>query len=125
MKIDVQDLKKRLEEERRKIEAELRDTSIRNPKDARDWEATYPEKMQAEKVEADDLDVGNSMEDYQERYDLNDVMEKRLNEVKDALKAIEEGTYGWCKMGGAPHEIEPERLDANPAAMTCIKHIEH
>lgn len=124
MKIDLNHFKKLLEEEKSKIEAELRDTSIRNPKDSRDYQAVYPEKNSPEKIEADDLDVADSMEEYQDRYSLNDVMEKRLNNVKDALKAIEEGTYGWCNVGGTAHEIEHERLVANPAATTCISHLE-
>jgi RNA polymerase-binding transcription factor DksA len=124
MKIDLNYFKKKLEEEKHKLEEELRTTSIRNPKDERDYQATYPEKNGPEKMEADDLDVAESMEEYQERYDLNDVLEKRLNNVKDALKAIEDNTYGWCNVGGTPHEIEEERLNANPAATTCINHIE-
>ena len=124
MKIDTNHFKKLLEEEKHKIESELRETSIRNPKDSRDYQAVYPEKSGPEKMEADDLDVADSMEEYQERYDLNDVLEKRLNNVKDALKAIEDNTYGWCKIGGTPHEIEHERLAANPAATTCIAHLE-
>lgn len=124
MKIDLNHFKKLLAEEKHKIESELREISIRNPKDGRDYQAVYPEKSGPEKMEADDLDVADSMEEYQERYDLNDVLEKRLNSVKDALKAIEDGTYGQCTIGGDPHDIEKERLEANPAATTCIGHIE-
>lgn len=123
-KIDLTYFKKKLEEEKHKLEEELRTTSIRNPKDERDYQAVYPEKTGPEKREADDLDVADSLEEYQERYDLNDVLEKRLNNVKDALKAIESGTYGKCKIGGTEHDIEEERLSANPAATTCISHLE-
>ena len=49
-------------------------------------------------------------------------LEIRYNEVKEALKRIEEGTYGICRVSG--EQIEPERLEANPAATTCIKHLE-
>ena len=98
--------------------------SIKNPKDSRDWQAIYPEGDLDEKIEADPIDAADKIEDYQERYDLNDVLEKRLNSVKDALKSIANGTYGKCKVGGKEHDIEPERLEANPAATTCINHIE-
>jgi len=121
--MDLQYFKNKLEAEREKIEEELRATSIRNPKDTRDWQAVYPEKDLDEKIEADPTDVADNIEGYQERYALNDVLEKRLNSVNDALKAIENGSYGKCKIGGEEHNIENERLKINPAATTCINHI--
>lgn len=124
MKIDLNHFKKLLEAEKNKLEDELKGTSIKNPKDNRDWQAVYPEMNQAEKIEADPLDTADNIEDYQERYDLNDVLEKRLNNVKDALKAIQNGTYGKCMVDGKEHNIEEERLNANPAATTCISHLE-
>ncbi len=45
-------------------------------------------------------------------------LEKRINNVKKALKKIAEGTYGICEKCRA--EIEKERLEANPAANLCI-----
>ena len=120
---DLNYFRKKLEEEKSKLEEELKETSIKNPKNSRDWQAVYPEKDLDEKFEADQTDVADNIEDYQERYALNDVLEKRLNSVKDALKAIDNGSYGKCEAGGEVHEIEHERLDANPAATTCINHI--
>lgn len=124
MIIDLNYFKKKLQTEKMKIEEELGATSIKNPKNSRDWQATYPERGMEETIEADPLDVAENIEDYQERYALNDVLEKRLNNVKDALNAIDSGTYGKCKIGGKSHDIEHERLDANSAATTCINHIE-
>ncbi len=124
MKIDLNYFKNKLEEEKSKLEEELKSTSIKNPKDSGDWQAVYPEKDLDSKIEADPLDTSDNIEEYQERYALNDVLEKRLNSIKDALKAIDSGSYGKCKIGGHEHEIEPERLEANSAALTCISHIE-
>lgn len=124
IKIDITQFKKKLKEEKQKLETELKETSIKNPKDSRDWQAVYPERDLDERMEADPADAGDKIEEYQERYDLNDVLEKRLNSVKDALKSIANGTYGKCKIGGKEHDIEPARLTANPAATTCIDHIE-
>lgn len=124
MDIDLDYFKNRLLEEKNKLEEELKETSIKNPKNSRDWQAVYPEKDLEENIEADPADVADNIEDYQERYALNDVLEKRLNSVKDALKAIDNGSYGKCRVGGKEHGIERERLDANAAAATCINHIE-
>ncbi len=124
MKIDLNYFRKKLEDEKKKLEDELKTTSIKNPKDSRDWQAVYPEKDLDEKIEPDFLDAAEEIEEYQERYSLNDVLEKRLNNVKDALKAVADGNYGKCTVDGTSHDIEPERLEANPAATTCIAHIE-
>lgn len=124
MNIDINYFRKKLEEEKEKIEEELGSIGLRNPKNSSDWQAVYPEKEQEEKIEADPLDVADNIEDYQERFALTDVLEKRLNNVKSALVVLEKGTYGICKIGGKDHPIEHERLDANPAATTCINHME-
>ncbi|MBI5139900.1 MAG: hypothetical protein HZA94_00390 [Candidatus Vogelbacteria bacterium] len=125
MKINTDEFKKKLETEKDKLEADLLGTSEDDPKRPENWEATYPERELGDaSIEADPADTAENLEGYGERYDLNDVMEKRLNAVKDALKRIEDGTYGVCTVDGKPHDIEEERLLANPAATTCITHIE-
>jgi RNA polymerase-binding transcription factor len=43
-----------------------------------------------------------------------------LQQIRDALHRIEDGTYGRCLVDGGP--IEPARLDAVPWAPYCIKH---
>lgn len=122
MTIDFLYFKKKLEEEKNKIERELSGMSMKNPENKNDWEAVYPEDT--EEREADPNDQADNIEDYEERYSLNDVLEKRLNEVKTALSKIEDNSYGKCKTGGDAHPIEETRLEANPAATTCIEHLD-
>jgi DnaK suppressor protein len=43
-----------------------------------------------------------------------------LQQVRDALRRIEDGTFGRCVVDGAP--IEPKRLDAMPWTPYCLKH---
>jgi DnaK suppressor protein len=43
-----------------------------------------------------------------------------LQQVRDALRRIEDGTYGRCLADGGP--IEAKRLDAVPWAAYCIRH---
>jgi DnaK suppressor protein len=43
-----------------------------------------------------------------------------LQQVQDALRRIDEGTYGKCLVDGGP--IEKKRLDAVPWAAYCLKH---
>ncbi len=43
---------------------------------------------------------------------------KLLNKIEEALKRIENGTYGICESCGC--EIEEKRLKARPVATLCI-----
>lgn len=43
-----------------------------------------------------------------------------LQQIRDALRRIENGTYGRCVVDGGP--IEAARLDAVPWAPYCLKH---
>lgn len=43
-----------------------------------------------------------------------------LSQVRDALKRIEDGTFGKCVVDGGP--IEEKRLKAVPWTPYCIKH---
>jgi DnaK suppressor protein len=43
-----------------------------------------------------------------------------LNQVRDALKRIDEGTFGTCVVDGKP--IEDARLQAVPWTPYCLKH---
>ncbi len=45
---------------------------------------------------------------------------KELNEIDDALKRIEDGTYGICEGTGKP--IPKKRLEAFPAARYCVEY---
>lgn len=116
--IDTSVYKNRLEEELRGITEELKELGIHNPQVKEDWIAT-PEDVDEE--EADPNLVADRTEDWDERNAELSTLETRYNNIELALKKISDGTYGICEIDG--HEIEKERLDANPAARTCKAHI--
>jgi len=43
-----------------------------------------------------------------------------LQQVRSALRRIDEGTFGQCAVDGSP--IEAKRLDVVPWAQYCLKH---
>jgi len=45
-----------------------------------------------------------------------------LQQVRDALRRIDDGTFGNCVVDGGP--IEPKRLEAVPWTPYCLKHQE-
>ncbi|HRJ44076.1 MAG: TraR/DksA C4-type zinc finger protein [Caldilineaceae bacterium] len=46
------------------------------------------------------------------------VLERRIQDIEHALRAIEKGQYGICERCGNP--IEPERLEVKPDAILCL-----
>lgn len=55
-----------------------------------------------------------------EDFEEADVRATTLNQVRDALRRIEQGTFGTCVVDGGP--IEEKRLHAIPWTPYCLKH---
>jgi DnaK suppressor protein len=63
-----------------------------------------------------------SVDTEQKEFQLRDVAadSKVLAEVRDALRRIDNGTFGACVVDGKP--IEVKRLEAIPWTPYCLKH---
>lgn len=118
--IHTDTFKQRLEDEKKLLVTELSGLGIMNPEN-NDWEAV-PVPANDENDTSDENDNADRFEEYQERSATLSILKERLQDVQVALKKIEAGTYGVCEISG--EAIDPERLGANPAARTCIKHME-
>lgn len=117
--IDTNKYKKIIEEELKKVEGELSTVAQKNPGVKNDWQAVAPE-MDVADDESDPNDNADKIEEFETNSAITKQLEIRYNELKDALKRISDGTYGKC--GVCNEEIPEARLQANPAATTCIKH---
>jgi RNA polymerase-binding transcription factor DksA len=113
----IDHFKKKLEEERMQLEAGLSRIAKQNPENPEDWEPTSP-KMNV--MVSDKSELADTFEELEGQAQIEVRLEQRLNEVKAALKRMEEGRYGKCEVDGK--EISEKRLETNPAARTCIKH---
>ena len=118
MKLDTNHFKEALTKEVEVLESELKTVGRKNPDNKSDWEAVEGDVVTDT---AEDGDVAEGIEEYENNSAVLEQLEIRLREVKDALTKIEEGKYGICEKGG--EEIEQDRLEANPAAKTCKKHM--
>ena len=118
MAIDIGVMKERLLAEKEELVSELSKIGRVNPDNPNDWEPTPPEDQD---TGADENVRADNVEEYEERTAILKNLEIRYNNVLRALKKIEEGTYGICEISGG--QIEEERLMANPAARTCMKHM--
>jgi RNA polymerase-binding transcription factor DksA len=72
--------------------------------------------------EADPIDAADQIEELVTNVPLVEDLEKRHKDVVVALEKMDGSTYGVCEECGEP--IPYDRLEANPAARTCIKHAE-
>lgn len=117
MKLDLKHFKTKLEEEQAKLEGELKTVGRINPSNPNDWQAV-PTDFETDT--ADRLEVAESIEQFEENTAILKELEIQLNDVKLALKKIDEGNYGICEEDGKL--ISNDRLEANPSARTCIDH---
>jgi DnaK suppressor protein len=108
---------RRLEEEKAKLEAEMGTMGRRNPGVPDDWEAV-PTEIGAEADLADQADVVMHRDSTTAIFaDL----EARYDAVLMALSRIKDKKYGMCEVCGKT--IEEARLNADPAASTCVLHL--
>ncbi len=115
---DTEKYKAMLETELQTVIEELKTVGRVNPDNPNDWEAVEPTHPESQ---ADENEVADNMDDYENNTAILKQLEIRFNEIKDALARIEGGSFGTCAECGK--EIEDDRLDANPAARTCKTHM--
>lgn len=65
-------------------------------------------------------DLGTELYEREKDIALNEHAEQELKNVESALKAIKEGTYGYCDE--CNKEIPYERLKAIPTTTKCVEH---
>jgi DnaK suppressor protein len=77
------------------------------------------EQMQSLVPGADPNDRASTVEELSLELRIRDRERKLLKKIDDALRRIEEGTYGWCVETGEP--IGLPRLLARPTATLCLE----
>lgn len=119
----IDELKTALEKERDLLVSELTTIATPDPNLKGDWDVKHFEWEEDEITSKEELEGGVSVNESDEDMKnkaLSDHLELRLRDVNNALKRIEDGAYGICEVCKEP--IPLERLKANPAASTDIKH---
>ncbi|MFA6158662.1 MAG: TraR/DksA C4-type zinc finger protein [Candidatus Paceibacterota bacterium] len=114
---NTEHFKKLLEKELSSLETDLKSVGHMNPDNPKDWEASSGE---VDVNASDSADIADNIESYESNTAVLKQLETQYNDVKLALDKISKGTYGICEISG--HPIENERLEANPAARTCMTH---
>jgi len=108
----ITELKNQLLKEKEELERDL--ARIARPVDKKegDYETTFDD------IGSDREDNATEVDQYSDNLPVETTLEHRLQDIMDALKRMENGTYGICD--NCKKEIDVERLKANPAARTCI-----
>ena len=111
MAIDIQKMKERLEAKRAELQKQIIDLTEAHP------------------IPVDPIEASEGSQDFEEAaVDFQEMQQEQsidineralLTEVEDALKRIENGTYGKCVVCGQP--IPEKRLEAIPWAARCVK----
>ena len=78
--------------------------------------------MSGTKKSVDTVDMARNETQIHSSAFFRNQMGQKLDQVNAALNAIEDGTYGICKITGAP--ISEKRLRAMPWALTSIESID-
>ncbi|CAH0346775.1 TraR/DksA C4-type zinc finger protein [Bacillus sp. CECT 9360] len=65
-------------------------------------------------------DMGTELFERERNMAIDNHAESEIEKIDSALQAIEEGSYGTCKICGK--EIPYERLEAVPATLYCVDH---
>ena len=115
---DKKKIKENLEHERDILLEQLKDMGKLDAETG-EWEAT-PEQL--EFPESDENDKADRFEDFEARSSMMRTLEPRLNNILKALKKLNRDSFGKCEI--CKKYIETARLEANPAARTCKKHLE-
>ncbi|HJQ69394.1 MAG TPA: TraR/DksA family transcriptional regulator [Blastocatellia bacterium] len=105
MALDVEKYRERLIKERDQLDRDLGSVSNGELRAPADGDHDIIEIAQNEPVI--DVEAG-----------VADLKTRRLQQIDEALRRIDEGTYGTCEKCGKA--IDPRRLDAEPAALLCI-----
>jgi DnaK suppressor protein len=107
----IEKLKQTLLSDKARLEAEL--SRIGTPTGVPgDYKTTI------EDMGTDSDENASEVEEYVDNLGVEKTLETQLKDVTDALKKIEEGTYGVCEKTG--ESIALDRLLAYPAARTAL-----
>jgi len=115
----INELKKKLEEQKIKIEESLKSFANKDEKLKGDWDTRFPQFDSEKGGKNADLEkAADEVEEYSTLLPIEYNLELRLKEINLALEKIKKGSYGICEKCGK--EIPIERLRIYPEAKLCL-----
>ena len=111
MTMNIQQMKERLEAKRTELQQQVASLTEAHP--------TPVDPIEASEGPQDFEETAVDFLETQQEQAVEVNIQALLTEVEDALKRIEDGTYGPCVVCGQP--IPERRLEAIPWAARCVK----
>lgn len=111
MAIDIQQMKERLQAKRADLQEQIRGLTEANP--------TPADPVEISEGPQDFEETATDFLETQQEQSIKVNEQALLTQVEEALKRIEQGTYGKCVVCGQP--IPEKRLEAIPWAARCVK----
>src|SRR3989338_2184110 len=108
----IDEMKKILEAQKNKLEAELKGFASQNPLTNGGFATSFPEYGDKEDDNAAEVAT------FTDNLSLEKTLEVNLRDVDQALKRIKDNTYGTCKY--CKQEIDVRRLRARPESGSCM-----
>jgi RNA polymerase-binding transcription factor DksA len=110
----IDELKERLDTEKKSLEKELESFAKKDDSPKGDWDTKYPNRENGNMEEEAD-----EVQEYGNMLPVEYSLELKLKNINSALEKIGKGGYGICEKCGK--EIDEKRLQACPEAKTCLK----
>jgi len=113
---DPEEARARLERERARLERVREGVAGEDPS----AEGQQDDLSELSMIDQHQADIGTETFEREKDLAILESIEAELADVEHALRRLDEGTYGTCEVCGTP--IDPERLEAVPAARLCREH---
>ncbi len=114
--MNTQEQREKLAVMQEHLEKELSSIGHRIP-NSNDW-MVLPDEGDGSKADA--VDNADITEDFEEKIAVLKVLEKQYQQILEALKALEDGTYGVCRVCNT--KIPEKRIAIDPSVLTCVEH---
>ena len=115
MALDTEEARTLLVDEQTRLQ-QIRSSLSQEPVDGNGERAALSELSLADQHPAD---VASETFEQEKDASILDNVEEQLHDVDDALRRLDDGTYGRCEICGK--DIGEERLRARPEARFCIE----
>lgn len=109
----IAEQKKALEEQKAKVEDQLKAFARRDEKAVANYNTEFPDYGDKEDENASEVAT------FTDNLSVEHTLGRTLSDIDAALQRIVKGTYGKCKYCG--QEIDERRLKARPESGSCIK----
>lgn len=117
----IKEQKDKLLLEKETLETELKSFASPDKKIKGDWDTKFPtfgDNESGNEGEGSLDSEADEVEQYESQIAVEHQLEKRLQNINDALKKFENNTYGLCESCHQP--INPDRLKVAPEAKMCM-----